>query len=95
MSEKLTYYDPVKKELYKTYEFSYGYKDGRWSITLMATSPEDAIARVKRLQYAQYDGEIVEIIPWNPVLPISWGKKIMNGIIRVLNFFRTVTKRKE
>ena len=95
MNKKLTDSTVSNKEKYELYLFSYGYKDQRWSFEIMATSPEDAKARVNRIQYAHYDGGPAETIPWHPALPVSWGKRLMNGIIRILNFFRTVTKRKE
>jgi hypothetical protein len=52
---------------FKTYLFSYRYKDAVWGFDLKAESPDDAQERLKALAWATYDGELVAIIPANSV----------------------------
>jgi len=47
----------------KTYLFSYGHDGADWSIEIKADSPEDAKARISKLVYARYDGEVVGHFP--------------------------------
>ena len=47
---------------YKVYLFEYPYRGDRWAFELMATSPEDAVARFKALPWGQYSGELVHSI---------------------------------
>ena len=47
----------------RPYVFSYGHDGARWSIEIMAASPEDARARISKLAYASYDGELIAKLP--------------------------------
>lgn len=42
----------------KTYLFSYEHNGASWLLELKASDPEDAKKRIRRLQYATYDGEL-------------------------------------
>lgn len=46
-------------ETYQTYIFEYPYKGRRWGFEIMATSPEDAEARFKALQWGEYQGRLI------------------------------------
>lgn len=48
---------------YKTYLFSYRHDGAEWALEIQATSEADAKARVAKLAYATYDGELVAKIP--------------------------------
>jgi hypothetical protein len=48
---------------YKTYLFTYRYDGAEWGITLMARTADEAKARLARLSYATYDGEVMTMIP--------------------------------
>jgi hypothetical protein len=47
----------------RPYLFSYGHDGARWQFEILATSPEDARARVSKLAYASYDGELIAKLP--------------------------------
>jgi hypothetical protein len=64
--------DPYSSEGYATYLFSYTHNNSWWCFEIMATSPEDAQARVDALRHARYDGEIVATIP---VKRESWWRR--------------------
>lgn len=48
---------------FKTYLFSYNHAGKAWGLQIRATSPEDAKARIAKLAWASYDGEVVARIP--------------------------------
>lgn len=48
---------------YKTYLFSYKHAGARWSFEIMAKDPQDAKARIAKLIYAEYDGQVFTKIP--------------------------------
>jgi len=48
---------------FRPYLFSYGHDGARWQFEIMATSPDDARARVSKLAYASYDGELIAKLP--------------------------------
>lgn len=48
---------------FKTYLFEYDHDGSRWSFEIKATSVEDAEARVQRLPWARYVGELQGILP--------------------------------
>lgn len=48
---------------YKTYLFSYRHNGAEWNFEIQATSEADAKARVAKLAYASYDGELIAKIP--------------------------------
>ncbi|SHK23780.1 hypothetical protein SAMN02745194_04518 [Roseomonas rosea] len=51
---------------YRPFEVHYGYLGRRWAIEIMATSFEDAEARVRALAFARLGGEIVLHVPVAP-----------------------------
>jgi len=63
---------------FKTYLFSYGHAEGRWSFEIQATSPEDAKLRVSRLAFATYDGELVATVPASLGVPARLGIAVRN-----------------
>lgn len=48
---------------FKTYLFTYRHQGAFWSVEIKASNPEDAKARVRKMAYAVYDGELVAKIP--------------------------------
>ena len=44
---------------HKTYLFSYEHDGASWVLELKASDPADAQRRIRRLQYANYDGELM------------------------------------
>ena len=48
---------------FRQYSFTYSHQDAEWVLRITATSPEDARARIARLPWARYDGEIVASVP--------------------------------
>lgn len=51
------------------YLFSYNHDGSNWSIEIYADSPEDARARLKKLPFATYDGQIVARLPATLTFP--------------------------
>lgn len=47
----------------KTYLFSYRHDGAEWGFQIIAESPSDAKARVARLQWATYEGELMATVP--------------------------------
>lgn len=47
----------------KTFLFSYRHDGAEWSFEIQATDEQDAKARVDRLCFATYDGELVAKLP--------------------------------
>lgn len=47
----------------KTYLFSYRHDGAEWAVEIQAASEADAKARVAKLAYASYDGELVAKVP--------------------------------
>jgi hypothetical protein len=48
---------------FKTYLFEYDHDGARWGFEIVASSIEDAEARVQRLPWARYVGELKATIP--------------------------------
>ncbi len=48
---------------FKKYLFSYGHNGKQWGFDIPATSEQDARARLAKMQFAHYDGELVLTIP--------------------------------
>lgn len=48
---------------YKKYLFTYQYDGASWGFEILAKSPEDAKARVAKLMFATYDGEVMAKLP--------------------------------
>lgn len=53
---------------YKTYLFTYNFDGASWQLPIKAKTPEEAKARLDRLHYAQYSGELVATIPVHSTL---------------------------
>ena len=51
------------RDEFKTYLFSYNYEGSQWAFEIKARDADDAKARVDRLYYVTYDGELVAKIP--------------------------------
>lgn len=51
----------------QTYLFSYSHEGSQCVLEIRADSADDAKRRVARLQYAQYDGELMAKVPVNRV----------------------------
>jgi len=47
------------KHSHKTYLFSYEHDGASWVLEVKASDPADAQRRIRRIQYAKYDGELV------------------------------------
>lgn len=56
-------------ETFKTYLFSYNHEGASWSFEIKARDQEDAMARLARLPFARYDGELMLSIPVGPAGP--------------------------
>lgn len=48
---------------YKTFLFTYRYDGANWELPIKAKTPEEARARLNRIPYAEYTGELVVSIP--------------------------------
>lgn len=48
---------------FRTYLFSYSHEGARWSFEIQARDPDDARARLNRLVFATYDGEVKARVP--------------------------------
>jgi hypothetical protein len=59
-------------EDFKTYLFSYAHDGSRWSFEIQARDQEDAMARLNRIPFAAYDGELKLSIPATPTT--IWGE---------------------
>jgi hypothetical protein len=51
---------------YKTFVFSYSHDGSRWGLEIKARDAADAKARIARLPYATFDGELMASIPASP-----------------------------
>ena len=47
---------------YKTYLFTYSFDGASWQLPIKAKTPEEARARLDRILYAEYTGELVASI---------------------------------
>ncbi len=47
---------------YKTYLFTYSFDGASWQLPIKAKTPEEARARLNRVLYAEYTGELVASI---------------------------------
>lgn len=61
---------------YKTYLFTYYFDGANWELPIKAKTPEEARARLNRVLYAEYTGELIASIP----VP-------SNIVLRMANFF--------
>jgi len=48
---------------FREYSFSYNHDGAEWSLRVKASSAEDARARIAKLAWARYDGEVIAVIP--------------------------------
>ena len=70
---------PLPTEDYKTYLFRYYFDGSHWELPIKAKTPEEAQARLSRLSYATYDGELFMSIPAYPGAGI---------LARIITFFK-------
>lgn len=49
---------------FREYSFTYSHDGAEWALRIHATSPEDAKARIAKLSWARYDGEVVASVPY-------------------------------
>ena len=68
----------------KRYLFSYNYDGERWGFEIHARDPEDARARVARMAWASYDGELYmsfpSFVPWWLARSIVYVKSRLFGL---------------
>lgn len=50
----------------KVFLFSYNYEGAQYSLEIPASSAEEAKQRLSRIAFAQYDGELAQVIPATP-----------------------------
>jgi hypothetical protein len=77
----------MNSETFRTYLFSYNHDGQSWVFQIEAESPEDARARVSRLAFATYDGELVAKVPVSLGLPARAFMAVRNsthGLLRRL-----------
>jgi len=48
---------------FRTHLFSYSHDGARWTIEIKARNADDARARIGKLSYATYDGELIAKLP--------------------------------
>jgi hypothetical protein len=48
---------------YKTFLFTYNFDGTKWEFPIKAKTPEEARARLNRVLYAEYSGELIASIP--------------------------------
>jgi hypothetical protein len=65
---------------YKTYLFTYTFEGARWELPIKAKTPEEARARLNRIIYAEYSGELVASIP----VPSTIVPRMVNFFSRLL-----------
>jgi hypothetical protein len=53
---------------FKTYLFTYHYDGANWEIPISAKTPEEARARLNRIPYATYTGELIASISVPPTV---------------------------
>jgi hypothetical protein len=53
-------------EKFQTFLFSYSHDGSRWSFEIKAKDRKDAMARLNRISFARYDGELKASIPVTP-----------------------------
>lgn len=78
---------PNLQKQFKTYLFRYNHDGASWGFEIKAESPEDAKARVSRLVFAKYDGELVAKVPVSLGWPARAAMAVRNsthGLIRRL-----------
>ncbi|GIW55356.1 MAG: hypothetical protein KatS3mg082_1760 [Nitrospiraceae bacterium] len=67
---------------FKTYLFSYRHEGATWGFEVKAQSPEDAVARVRKMANAVYDGELIMKIPAPLGLCARWLTRLRNALFR-------------
>lgn len=75
----------MKNAVYRTHSFTYRHDGAVWTIELQATDATDARARIGKLAYATYDGEVVAEWPafLTPIGIISvWARNTAISIVR-------------
>jgi hypothetical protein len=67
---------------FKSYLFSYDHNGSKWTVEILAESPEDARQRVSRLAFASYDGEVITKVPAS-----------LGGLTRILVAARNLSRK--
>lgn len=68
---------------FKTYLFTYYFDGAHWQLPIKAKTPEEAQARLNRIPYAQYTGELVASIPVpSSVWPFSYLANLIRRFVR-------------
>ncbi|MCQ9121611.1 hypothetical protein MUU45_001161 [Rodentibacter pneumotropicus] len=68
-------------EKIRKFAFSYSFNDRSWALTIEAQTKEEAIARVKAMSQANYDGEIFVTIPVTSN-PQSWFARLITRLLQ-------------
>ncbi|WP_077541468.1 hypothetical protein [Rodentibacter genomosp. 1] len=68
-------------EKIRKFAFSYSFNDRSWALTIGAQNKEEAIARVKAMSQANYDGEIFATIPVASN-PQSWFARLITRLLQ-------------
>lgn len=72
---------------FRTYLFDYSHAGASWGLQIKASSPEDAKARLARLAYATYKGEIVATVPGFTATPARAVVAVRNVGRRIVELF--------
>lgn len=73
----------------KTFLFTYNHDGAQWNLEIQATSVEDAKARIGKIAYATYDGELIARIPAQVGMGAKAAVAIQNTIAAI---YRGLTK---
>lgn len=75
-------YKSYSDEEYKPYLFEYSHNGSRWGFEIVATSPQDALERLKRISLAHYKGEV------HATVKVPGGSFISILIQKLMRFFK-------
>lgn len=67
---------------YRTFLFTYNFDGSQWDLPIKAKTPEEARARLNRILYAEYTGELIASIP----VPLNIFSRFFTSFA---NFFRS------
>lgn len=57
---------------FRTFLFSYRYEGAEWCFEIKAKDAQDAKARIAKLPFAKYDGELAAVVP----VSVGWLAKL-------------------
>lgn len=66
---------------YRTFLFTYNFDGAKWELPIKAKTPEEARARLNRVLYAEYTGELMASIAI-PSGPFSWFSNFITRLFR-------------